>query len=79
MGQLSRRIFFKAFVRRVLPAASGQILQGLTGKPQLHWEWGRGTRKENELNQIPHPAKSYHASGGSARSQLAQLGWRMVQ
>ena len=50
--------------------AAGQILHSLTGKPHFHSERGRGTRKENELNQIPHPSESYHASGGSARAQL---------
>ena len=43
---------------------AGQILLCSTDKPQLLSERGRGTRKENELNQIPHPNKSYHASGG---------------
>ena len=54
--------------------AAGQILHSLTGKPHFHSERGRGTRKENELNHIPHPTESYHASGGSASAQLGQLG-----
>ena len=41
----------------------------LTGKPQLHSN-GAWDEKGNELNQIPHPSESYHASGGSARAQL---------
>jgi len=45
------------------------MLLSSTGKPLFPSERGRGTRKENELNHIPHPAKSYHASGGSARAQ----------
>ena len=51
-------------------ALPGRILLSSTDKPQLPSERGRGTRKENELNQIPHPSESYHASGGSARAQL---------
>tara|TARA_R100001591_G_scaffold10629_2_gene17175 strand:+ start:1842 stop:2111 length:270 start_codon:yes stop_codon:yes gene_type:complete len=65
---MSRSIFFEAFVRR--SCAAGQILLCPTGKPVFPSERGRGTRKENELNQIPHPSESYHASGGSARAQL---------
>ena len=56
---MSRRISFEAFVRRT--CAAGQILLCPTGKPVFPSERGRGTRKENELNQIPHPYLLYHA------------------
>jgi len=65
---MSREIFFEDFIRSSL--LPGQLLLSLTGKPFFPSERGRGTRKENELNQIPHPAKSYHASGNSTSAQL---------
>jgi len=74
---MSRRIFFEAFIMNSF--AAGQSLSSSTGRPLFPLEWGRGTRKENELNQIPHPRKSYHASGGSASAQLAQQDAALVQ
>ena len=68
----------RRFSTNFLSAGGSALLAGNllspTGKPHFHSERGRGTRKENELNQIPHPSESYHASGGSASAQLAQLG-----
>jgi len=69
---MSREIFFEDFIRSSL--LPGQLLLSLTGKPFFPSERGCGTRKENELNQIPHPAKSYHASGNSTSAQLSPAG-----
>ena len=60
----------KFLVRRILRCCLAGNLLSSTGKPLFPSERGRGTRKENELNHIPHPTESYHASGGSASAQL---------